>query len=142
MIKEQAFEKMIDTGNEYTLYAIIDMLGGFIWRMNHDMAKPGRIPVESHEAISKDVMAAQKQIEAAVAKTTRFGVEAPFDENKAATEEYWKWFRWWDSWKKAMTDDEWNEFERSLGEGGFMTEEQLVKYRPPGDWRGEQGSHI
>ncbi len=121
----------IATCHEIELYFLIDEAGAFIWRMNHDMGS-GRIPKEHHSAIDKDIVQVRQQQTEAVRQCSRFGVANPIDSNNRATTDYWKWYRWWDGWKKAMTNDEWNELDAALSRG--LTEEDVQKYRPSETW--------
>jgi len=133
---DEKFEDAILKCSELELYLTIDGMGGYIWRMNHDMGH-GRIP--SHEAIDKDLARMQVDIEKAVGQTVRFGVKEPFQpESKSASPEYFKWLRCWDQWKRELSDEEWNEVNDTLRrkseseKGLSLTEDELKKFRPKG----------
>ena len=132
MFEETKFTEMIESGPEILVYFVIEHIGGFTWRMNHEMSHD-RIPKESHAAIAQDIIKAKEQQVQSVRQIIRFGVETPLGENNVPTEDYWKWFRWWDSWKKGLSDDEWNRCNRISPTD--MTEEQLAEYRPAGRWQ-------
>jgi hypothetical protein len=120
----------LESLDEIGLYFVINECGGFIWRMNHDMAD-GRIPEEDHAAIDKDIKNVQKTQQKAVALLPKFGVVKPTQgKNEAPTEEYWKWFRWWDSYVKGLSKEEWEELNRKI-----TAKEDYSNYRPQGDWR-------
>jgi len=135
MFKEEALQDVIENGPELMVYFFIDQIGAFSWRMNHEMAH-GRIEQQHHAAIDKDIERAKQQQVRLVKCLPRFGVEKPLDESNRATEDYWKWYRWWSNWhKNTLTNDEWDALQRDLGADGTMTQEQIEKYRPEGDWR-------
>ncbi len=134
MFKKPAFTEAITQGTEITLYFLIDEIGAFTWRMNHDMAH-NRIPVGDHAAIDKDITSASKQQRLAVEQCKRFGVEEPFDDQGVATPDYWNWYRWWDSWKKALTDKEWDVLNIALSKDDGLTEDEMLFYRPNGTWQ-------
>lgn len=129
-LKEESI-KIAQEGEERDLFSLIDGIGYFIWRMNHDAAH-GRF--EMTEGIEEDLKEAQYAIEYAVLNTRRFGVEIPDVEENGhveRTDSYDKWFRWWnDYFKYKLTDDEWNEYQRAS-----ENKEDLSKYRPEGDWK-------
>jgi hypothetical protein len=111
MFEEEQFQQLCKSCPEILLYFTINELGGFIWRMNHDMAD-FRIAAEDHPAVSQDVTKAQVQIQFAVDQTTRFGVSMPRNtesSNGGATPEYWTWFQRWDDYVKSLTDEQFKE---------------------------------
>ncbi len=136
MFKEPAFTELITTGPEIHLYFVIDHIGAFTWRMNHDMAH-GRIPDKAHAAIDKDITTASVQQRAAVEQCRRFGVEEPRDDQGHPTPDYWKWYRWWDAWKKGLSDDEWRVLNEALSRPDGLTKAELKLYRPAGTWQDE-----
>ncbi len=134
MFEQQVFMTTIDGCPEVVLYFLIDQLGAFIWRMNHDMAD-GRIEAKYHAAIDRDLDLARKQQKQAVQQCERFGVPQPIDSEGAACPKYWLWYRWWDKWKKGLSDDEWEALDAVLSCDRTMTEGEINKYRPPGGWQ-------
>lgn len=116
--------------DERNIYFAIDMCGGFIWRMNHDLAN-GRIE-DPTGGIDRDIQQARQDQLAIVAALPRFGVSEPLKDGRP-TDQYWRWFRWWDSWKKAMSNDEWRECDAAMSRG--VTPEEDKRFRPSGDWR-------
>lgn len=120
----------LETLDEISLYFVINECGGFIWRMNHDMAD-GRIPIEHHDAIEKDIKNVRRTQMDAVALLPKFGVAQPTQgENKTPTEEYWKWFRWWDGYIKGLSEEAWKDLNRKI-----TAKEDYSNYRPQGDWK-------
>jgi len=117
-------EKDIGTCSEAALYFIIESFGGFLWRLRHDSAD-GRIPIDH-----KSEQELQQRIDAAVDQTTRFGVSTPRTD-KGATEEYMRWYRWWNSWHHAMSDEDW----RKVDDQMLNDPEYLGKLQPPGSWK-------
>ena len=124
--------ELIREGSERDLYFVIDTLGGFVWRMNHDMGH-GRI--ESTPGIEADLVRCREQQIEAIRSLARFGIDGLLDDHGAPTPRYWRWFRWWDGWKRGMTDTEWNECNRAMSRGLSADDEQ--RFRPRGDWRTE-----
>ena len=122
------FKEKITTCSEYNLYFIIDECGGFIWRMNHDLSH-GRIDDPSG-SIQKDIQNVQVLIKLAVEETKRFGVPFKMNENGSACNEYWNWYRFWDKWKKELSDEDWNSI-------NYMMEKDIPideKYLPKTKW--------
>ncbi len=120
---------------EIMVYFEIDACGSFIWRMNHDMAH-GRIESKQHKAIDEDVERVREQQKKAVLQCKRFGVE-PNDAEGNPTPDYWKWYRWWDAWKKGLSDEEWRKVDVAVSRKEGPTEEELLSYRPEGSWLAE-----
>ena len=127
MIEEKEKTKILES-NEIDTYFLIDECGAFIWRMTHDMAN-GRIPVESHEAISADVTNVRELQQFAVDNLMRFGVD-PESAKDSENGDYWKWYRFWDGWKKGLSDDDWNAVNSAIGK-----KESYDKYLPKTTWK-------
>ena len=67
----------------------------------------------------------------AMEQLTRYGVEHPYKEGtKKASEEYWRWYRWWKAYLDGMPGKEAKELQRRLSE-----QQDVSEYRPEGDWR-------
>jgi hypothetical protein len=62
-----------------------------------------------------------------IAELPRIGVVKPLNETNHGTEEYWKWFRNWDGWKKDLSEEDWREFDAAVTRG--LTEEEIKKYK-------------
>ena len=113
----------IESCQEIELYFIIDMLGAYAWRVNHDLAD-GR--VESTPELEKSIIEAHEDIVTTVGQLTRFGISPFLEDGKSPTEAYWSWFRAWDNYiKSVLTDEEWNDLNALMSIGG-----DLSKYRP------------
>ena len=95
--------------------------------MQHDMAD-GRIPEDKHAAIDVDIVRVREIQEYAVSILDKLGF-IPAIEGKP-TEEYWKWFRWWDSYIKGLSNEEWQIIDNKI-----RKEEDVSSYRPQGNWR-------
>ena len=109
-------KKVFDECSEFYLWMAIEQLGGFLWRMNHDLAD-GRI--DSTPGIEEDLVNMQKKIEYAVEQTSRFGIEDPLnktDEGKAGREAYWTWYRGWKKHTDEMSDGELSAVGKRLSE--------------------------
>lgn len=133
MFAEDKLAEIIDVGSEVMVYMHIDHIGGFIWRMNHDMAD-GRIPIESHRVIDEDIARARPQQVSLVKCLTRFGLEKPVAEDGTPTAEYWAWYRWWNGWHKDMPDEEWDNIQGDIKLD--MSEKEIARCRPEGSWNG------
>lgn len=127
--KDDEFKQEIDDMNETELYFVIDEIGAYTWRMNHDMAD-GRIELKAHASIDKDIARMHKHQGHAVERL-RDVVEGLDPTNDGIpTDDYWKWYRWWDAWKKGMPDEQWNEISAKM-----KRDEDISSYRPEGSWR-------
>lgn len=113
--------------SEIDTYFLIDECGAFMWRMNHEMAH-GRIEKEHHAAIDKDIVAVRELQQFAVDNLMRFGVDP--ESAKDSKGDYWKWYRHWDSWKKGLSDEDWNAV-------NMLMQQKLPydKYLPEGNWK-------
>ena len=124
-------QEMIDGMNEISLYFLIEEIGGFIWRMNHDMAH-GRIPIDSHVVIDSDISNVRKH-QAYAVERLRDVVEGldPTDADAHPTTEYFNWYRWWNNWhKNELTEEQWSEISIKMRNG-----EDISTYRPQGSWQ-------
>ena len=128
---DEEFKTQCQTFDELRLYFIIDGLGGFIWKTNHDI---GHDRIKLTPELQLEILTSRKKVEYAVKQTSRFGVD-DLEERETGqvipSDKYWKWFRWWDAWKTNLTDEEWNEVDSISTE----LDSDLSKYRPEGDWK-------
>ena len=127
MIEENKKAEILEMG-EVDTYFLIDECGAFIWRMNHEMSH-GRIPEESHAAINEDIVNVHELQKFAVDNLMRFGVD-PESTNDRKNGDYWKWYRFWDNWKKGLRDEEWDAVSNAL-----QSKESYEKYLPKNTWR-------
>lgn len=124
---EQESLAEVDGMSEIMLYFLIDAIGAFTWRMNHDYAH-GRIPEDDMVAINKDIERLRVKQDRAVKNLPRFGVN-PLEDGKT-TAEYWAWYKWWNHWHKdELTNEQWDELNQKMNEKA-----DLSSYRPSGDW--------
>jgi hypothetical protein len=131
-IVAEEFKAQIDKMPELTLWVAINQIGGDLIYMNHEMAD-GRLPEsrKNHEILEL----LQAQIQYAVSKLEKFGIKdyATFTdpaERKEQHANYFKWFRWWESYFENLPVTEQQELDRKLN-----NDEDLSAYRPAGDWR-------
>lgn len=124
MYKEPEFTDLIAKCNELVLYFLIDEMGAFIWRMNHDMSHR-RIPKKDHPAIDREIVGVRLKQSLAVEQLVRFEIK-PLKDGQA-TEAYWSWYKMWDGWKKSLTDDEWNDLDKALSRE--LTDAEVEKYK-------------
>ena len=136
MYKPEALERAIKEGPEIAIYMMIEDIGGFIWRMRHDMAH-GRIPQQDHPAVTREVQTASEEQRRLITEALpRFGVTEPLNSEGRGSDDYWRWYRWWNAWHKGMTDAEWKEVDPIIRFD--MTPEQIAKVRPSGSWKVSQ----
>lgn len=114
--------------DEVETYFLIDECGAFMWRMNHEMAH-GRIPQEAHVDIQKDIENVRELQTFCVENLMRFGVD-PESAKDRENGDYWKWYIFWDNWKKGLSDEDWNVV-CSLIEKG----ESIREYLPKNSWK-------
>jgi hypothetical protein len=104
-IKEQ-----IDKGSEVFLWTFIEEAGGFIWRMNHEIAH-GRI--ESTPAIEQDILNMREYSQYCVGQLYRFGILDPV-ESKDAQDRYWEWYRAWKDYFEQVSDGDLDKISKML----------------------------
>ena len=109
MITEEE-KKEIEGFDEAISYFFIDAIGGYIWRTNHDVGH-GRYDMTPEMAEGLAEMS--EKLQYCVKQLSRFGVD-PESTTDRVDGEYWKWFRYWDSWKNDMSDEEWEIFDRKM----------------------------
>lgn len=114
--------------DEVTTYFLINECGMFLFRMNHDLAD-GKIPEESIEAVKTDMINIREVQIFTVEHLDRFGVDPKSVEDKTEGE-YWKWYTFWDEWKKNLTDDEWE----------VVASGEYKEYLPKTSWNEEDSS--
>jgi len=114
--------------DEIDSYFLIDECGAFMWRMNHDMAHD-RIPRESHAAIQKDIEKIREVQKFAAENLTRFGID-PESAKDRKNGDYWKWYKFWDDWKKGLSDEDWNKVNALM-----QAKESFDQYKPKGSWK-------
>ena len=121
----EEMKKKIDGFDEVMHYFYIDVIGGAIWRMNHD-ASHGRMTItpKLHEEM-KEMSGLQQYC---VQQLTKFGVDPESAKNRPDGD-YWKWYGFWDNWKKAMTNKEWQHFDSIMDK-----EEDYSDLLPKNKW--------
>ena len=117
-------QRPISQLGELELWVIIEQVGNQR-RELEQQAKAGKDNLQEKLDECKDWQ--RKAIE----QLTRFGVEHPYkDGTKKASEEYWKWCRWWRDYLDGIPDEEAAEIQRRLSE-----QQDVSEFRPEGDWR-------
>jgi len=114
--------------SEIDSYFLIDECGAFIWRMNHDMAH-GRIEHQHHAAIDEDIVGVRELQQFTVDNLQRFGID-PESAKDHENGDYWKWYGFWDEWKKGLSDEDWNAVQQLMNKN-----ESYEKYLPKGNWK-------
>lgn len=101
-------KKTLDSASEIYLWVFIETLGGFIWRMNHDLAD-GRI--DSTPGIEKDLVKMQEEVEYSVGQLKRFGIEDPRGEDR---DKYWEWYKMWKKKIESLSDADYHAMDKKL----------------------------
>jgi hypothetical protein len=127
MIEDNKKEMILKMG-EVDTYFLIDECGAFMWRMSHEMAH-GRIPQESHAAVQEDINAVREIQVFAVDNLLRFGID-PESAKDRENGDYWKWYTFWDDWKKGLSDEDWNAVNLLISK-----KESYEKYLPKTTWK-------
>jgi len=127
MITEEQKTEILNM-NEIDSYFLIDECGAFMWRMNHEMSH-GRIPQESYADVDEDIKNVSELQKFVVDNLTRFGVD-PESANDKKNGDYWKWYRFWDNWKKSLSDEDWETMNQLM-----KNNEPYDKYLPTGTWK-------
>ena len=118
-------KQQIDGFDEVMHYFYIDVIGGAIWRMNHDVSH-GRMVMTSK--IQEEMQELSELQQYSVQQLMEFGVD-PESTKDRIDGDYWKWYRHWDDWKKAMTDEEWEHFDNVMSK-----EEDYEELLPKNKW--------
>jgi len=118
-------KKDILSMDEPTSYFLVDECGMFLFRMNHDLAD-GRIPEEAKDRVLKDMMNIRVIQKFTVDNLDRFGVD-PESAHDKENGDYWKWYKFWDEWKKALSEDDW----KIVASGNYKP------YLPKTTWKDE-----
>ena len=111
MLKEED-KKTIEEMDEMSSYFLIDAIGGILWRVNHD-ASHGRVEITPQ--MTEEMEYLREQQFHCLNQLGKFGVD-PESANDRENGDYWKWFRHWDTWKKELTDEQWDEFNHKMSQ--------------------------
>lgn len=124
---------LLEQCKEYEVWSYIQDCGGYIWRMNHDLAdnRPWAKNVDINKLIE-----AQYELEYLVYYTRKFGVT--FDSEPKAgkhiecSESYNKWFQFWNNHFNNMSSKEFDAMNLAI-----ENKEDLTKFLPKTKWNGE-----
>lgn len=106
-------KKEIEELNECKLYFTIDGIGGFIWRIGHDISH-GRYEMTSD--IEEDLKNLSEAQQYALQQLSKYGID-PESAKDRENGDYWKWFNHWSNFKENMSDEEWRNFDRKMSKG-------------------------
>ncbi len=120
---EPELKKTLDECSEIFLWAAIEQLGGFLWRMNHDMAD-GRI--QSTPDIEADMIMMGENQEYAIDQLARFGVPDP---REGKRKEYMEWYKIWKDYWETVDKDIYDEINRRIK---IDSTDACQEYRPDG----------
>jgi hypothetical protein len=114
----------IEGFDEVTTYFFIDMIGGILWRTNHDVSH-GRYPMTPEMII--ELAELREQQEYCVQQLSKFGVDPESAKNRPDGN-YWKWFEHWHDWQHGMSNDAWHELDRKMSAKEDITD-MLPKHK-------------
>jgi hypothetical protein len=97
--------------------------------MNHEMSHD-RISEKDIPAIEADVVKAAAEVVTMARGLTRFGLVQPLKEDDRPTEEYWKWYRWWNNYVESLSGDEFGKLDKALSDNGDVS-----CWRPKESWK-------
>ena len=120
---EPELKKTLDECSEIFLWAAIEQLGGFLWRMNHDMAD-GRI--QSTPDIEADMIMMGENQEYAIDQLARFGVPDP---REGKRKEYMEWYKTWKDYWETVDKGIYDEINRRIKADST---DACQEYRPDG----------
>jgi hypothetical protein len=128
MITEEE-KKQIEEFDEAKLYFLIDMIGGIIWRTQHDIGH-GRYTMtpEMHKGL-EEISEKQKFC---LQQLQKFGVD-PKSADDRPNGDYWKWFEHWHDWHHKMSDENWKKLDRRMN-----AEEDYTDLLPKCKWNEKQ----
>jgi hypothetical protein len=112
---------VLDSASEIYLWLFIEATGGFLWRMNHDLAD-GRI--DSTPGIEKDLVMMQENIEYAASQLERFGIPGPSDDK------YWEWYDVWKKHIEALSDSDYKKLNDMLVDNESNPCPEFSPYEP------------
>jgi|AntAceMinimDraft_10_1070366.scaffolds.fasta_scaffold08558_12 hypothetical protein len=115
--------------NEINTFFLIDECGAFIFRMTHDMNK-GRIPIQDFAGINYDVQNVHKTQKFVVSNLHRFGID-PKSTIDNENGDYWKWYRFWNNWKRELSDEDWKKINVIIKENSNA---DLTEFLPTKKW--------
>jgi len=115
--------------NEINTFFLIDECGSFIWKMSEEMKK-GTIAQSSTGSVMFDIQNVRKVQQFAVDNLGRFGID-PKSANDKKDGDYWKWYRFWNKWKKDLSNKDWTKISIILSK---EDNPELTKFLPTGKW--------
>lgn len=115
----------IEGFDEVTAYFFIDMIGGILWRTNHD-AGHGRITITPEMQNDLNKMAEMQKY--CVDQLQKFGIDPESAKNRPDGD-YWKWFKHWNDWQHGMSEEVWEELD-----GKMSREEDVTDMLPKHRW--------
>jgi len=124
--EDSNLKRIVENGPEIYAYMYIQQLGGAIWRLNHDAAD-GRIP--DSPKIDRDIAEMRKQQLELIKSLSKYGVE-PLNEDGHPTEQYWKWYHWWNNYIEGLPQIDWQRLDKEMSENIDVS-----NWRPPGSWK-------
>ncbi len=124
MINEEQKNEILGF-DEVTSYFFIDLIGGILWRTQHD-ASHGRLTITPEIEIGLQELSEQQVF--CVQQLTKFGIDPESAKNRPDGD-YWKWFTHWDEWKRNMSDEEWDILDTKM-----RNKEDISELLPKNKW--------
>jgi len=119
--------EQIEEMEEHMLYFMINQAGGVRHSLMERSSHPER---HEHPLSVPDSLTAEEEMfqmqRHCIEQLKKLGVlEDPTDENGVPTDEYWKWFRRWNSHVKRLPKEEWEAFDNAM-----TADEDVSKWYP------------
>lgn len=110
-------KEKIEAAPEHMLYFMINEAGAARFRSKHDSAdgRPWAPSIPESMKFEEEMFHLQAHC---IRQLHKFGVENPLEDGSSTpTQEYWDWFRGWDSHVKGLPAEVWRQFEAVMNSG-------------------------
>lgn len=127
MYSETAFKRILENGPEIAVFMLIDSFWTEIVYLTKGRDDPS-LPRRVWESTIKYNFDSLAQIMTLIKGTDKYGVTEPLLEG-VPTNQFWRWYRWWRTYFRALTDDQKNMLLLAL-----KNKEDVSLCRPRRDW--------
>jgi|GEM_PF-2575969 len=125
---DSELREQLEGYGEAMLYFHINTAGGVRHRVKHNSShqeRPGAISVKDSLTVEEEMFLEQRFC---IDQLKEKDILAnPCDDDGIPTDEYWAWFRAWDSYVRGLPSEEWKVFEKALN-----GKADVSKWRPEG----------
>lgn len=101
MIQSDVLEKIIQRGPEILVFKAIKTLGAYRFNLERAIKRGETQDSDKNDEEIRNLVSQQKRL---LGTLYRFGVKDIVDKIGNPTENYWKWYRWSDSWDKSLSN--------------------------------------